>query len=303
MQTKGLVMPLDYVLVTPARNEETFIEGLLKSVVAQTARPKRWIIVSDGSTDRTEDIVRQHLPGRDWIELLSLPGSRPRDFSSKVQVFCEGFARLRGLSFDIIGNVDADITFEPAYFEYLLGQFERDRRLGVAGTHYIEGDFHSFRDSFMNPVHVNGGCQLFRRECFEEIGGYKPIAGGGVDWVAVTTARMKGWSTRSFGDKVFFHHRRIGTAGANEVISRFRYGKKDYFLGAHPVWQLLRGTYQVTKRPYLIGGLALIAGYVSGWASGAPRPVSEELMRFYRSEQLGRLKDLTMSRAWWRRAG
>lgn len=85
--------------------------------------------------------------------------------------------------------------------------------------------------------------------CFEEIGGYTPIKAGGIDWVAVTTARMKGWTTYSFGERTFNHHRKIGTAGTNELISRFRYGRKDYFLGGHPLWEIFRGTFQMMKNP------------------------------------------------------
>jgi hypothetical protein len=169
--------------------------------------------------------------------------------------------------------------------------------LGVAGTHYLEGDFHSFRDSHINPDHVNGQCQLFRRECFEQIGGYVPIRGGGIDWVAVTTARMRGWTTRSFGDRTFKHYRKMGTAGGNELRARFHYGKKDYFLGGHPLWQVFRSAFQLTKRPYIFGGLALMAGYLWCWITAHERPVSPELMKFHRGEQMVRLKGLLRSRA------
>ena len=144
----------------------------------------------------------------------------------------------------------------------------------MAGTHYIEGDFHSYRDSYINVHHVNGQIQLFRRRCFDDIGGYVPIKGGGIDWVAVTTARMKGWLTYSYDERVFHHHRKMGTAGGSELQARFHYGKKDYFLGGHPLWQLFRGTFQMTKRPYVIGGLALLAGYAWCWVRRAERPVS-----------------------------
>src|SRR5262249_52988961 len=154
---------------------------------------------------------------------------------------------------------------ESDYFEYLLAQFESWPELGVAGTHYLEGDFHSFRDSYISVEHVNGQCQLFRRRCFEDIGGYVPIKGGGIDWVAVTTAGMKGWKTRSFDERVFRHHRKMGTAGSGELGARFHYGKKDYFLGSHPLWHLFRGCFQMTKRPYFVGGIALLAGYA--WCS------------------------------------
>ncbi|MBL8252287.1 MAG: glycosyltransferase family 2 protein [Candidatus Competibacter sp.] len=289
-------MALTYVLITPARNEAAFIEKTIQSVIAQTVLPKRWIIVSDGSTDGTDEIVWKYRDGREWLELIRLPEREERHFAAKVKAFNAGYERVKDLSFEVIGNIDADISFGQDFLAYLLEQFETMPDLGVAGTHYVESDFHSYRNSYINVHHVNGQCQLFRRACFKDIGGYVPIKGGGIDWVAVTTARMKGWKTYSFGDRVFYHHRKMGTAGSNELMSRFNYGKKDYFLGGHPLWQLFRGAFQMTKQPYLAGGLALLLGYFWCWATRFERPISQELMQFHRKEQLGRLKQLLVGR-------
>ena len=200
---------------------------------------------------------------------------------------------MQDLPFEVVGNIDADVSFPEDYFAYLLDKFESTPELGVAGTHYIEGDFHSYRDSYINVHHVNGQIQLFRRACFDEIGGYVPIKGGGIDWVAVTTARMKGWLTYSFDERVFHHHRKMGTAGGSELQARFHYGKKDYFLGGHPLWQVFRGTFQMAKRPYVVGGLALLAGYAVVLGRGAPSGrCRQELMQFHRGEQMARLRDL-----------
>ncbi len=294
-------MPLDYVLITPARNEAAFIEKTLQSVVTQTVLPKRWVIVSDGSTDGTDEIVRKYQPGREWLELVRLPVHEERNFAAKVIAFNTGYQRVKQLPFDVIGNIDADVSFGEDYMEYLLEKFETMPKLGVAGTHYIEGDFHSYKDSYINVHHVNGQIQLFRRECFEEIGGYMPIKGGGIDWVAVTTARMKGWLTYSFSERVFHHHRKMGTAESNELKSRFHYGKKDYFLGGHPLWQLFRSTFQLAKKPYVLGGLCLFSGYLWCWLTRHERPVSSELMKFHRKEQLVRLKKLLPDRLGLRR--
>lgn len=290
-------MPLSYVLITPARNEAAFIEKTLQSVAAQTVLPLRWVIVSDGSTDGTDAIVEKFLPGRPWLELVKLSPRAERSFAAKVNAFRAGYERAISLPFDVIGNVDADVSFPEDYFAFLLGKFEAMPGLGVAGTHYIEGDFHSYEDSYIDVRHVNGQIQLFRRDCFDEIGGYQPIKGGGIDWVAVTTARMKGWLTLSFGERVFHHHRRMGTAGGSELQARFDYGKKDYFLGGHPLWQLARSTFQLGKRPYVIGGLALLTGYTWCWITGHERPVSSELIKFHRGEQMERLRKLLRRRA------
>lgn len=289
-------MPLDYVLITPARNEAAFIEQTIRSVIAQTVLPLRWVIVSDGSTDGTDEIVGRFLPGRPWLELLRLPQRAERNFAAKVHAFDAGYARVRRLPFAVVGNIDADVSFPADFMAFLLGKFETIPELGVAGTHYVEGDFHSFTDSYINVHHVNGQIQLFRRACFEQIGGYVPIRGGGIDWVAVTTARMRGWLTYSFGERTFRHHRKMGTAGSSELGARFHYGKKDYFLGGHPLWELLRGSFQMARPPYLLGGLALLAGYAWCWIARRERAVSPELMRFHRAEQMQRLRELLGAR-------
>jgi biofilm PGA synthesis N-glycosyltransferase PgaC len=286
----------EYVLVTPAHNEANYIEKTILSVVGQTILPKRWVIVSDGSTDGTDEIVQKYSESRDWMELVRLPQREDRNFAAKVHAFAAGYAQVEALTFDVIGCLDADISFEGDYFAFLLNKFETMPRLGVAGTHYLEDGFHSYEDSYINVNHVNGQCQLFRRACFEEIGVYVPNRGGGIDWVAVTTARMKGWTTQSFGEKTFNHHRKMGTAGSSEIKSRFHYGKKDYFLGGHPLWQLFRGTFQMTKKPYIIGGMALLLGYFWCWMTRFKRSISKELMEFHRQEQLERLKHLLSNR-------
>ncbi|MFO1393250.1 MAG: glycosyltransferase family 2 protein [Steroidobacteraceae bacterium] len=283
-------MPLDYVLITPARNEAEFIERTIESVVQQTVLPRKWVIVSDGSTDDTDRIVERHVRMHHWMELVRRPIRETRNFAAKVEAFNAGFERVGHLQYEVIGNIDADVSFESDYFEYLLKKFESQPELGVAGTHYLEGEFHSFRDSYINPEHVNGQCQLFRRRCFEDIGGYVPIEGGGIDWVAVTTARMRGWKTRSFDERVFHHHRKMGTAGTNQLGARFHYGKKDYFLGSHPLWELLRGGFQMTKRPYVVGGMALLTGYAWCCMARYPRAISSDLVRFHRREQMTRLR-------------
>ena len=278
-----------YALITPARNEEAFIEKTIQSVISQTVLPEKWIIVSDGSTDRTDAIVQAYLADHFWIELIRMPERRDRHFAAKVQAFNAGYERLEGVGYDIIGNLDADITFDETYFGFLIKKFVDDPNLGVAGTPFVEDGQH-YDYKFTNIAHVSGACQLFRRACFEEIGGYTPIKGGGIDWTAVTTARMKGWTTRTFTEKVCYHHRKIGTGNSNLYGSWFRHGRKDYFLGGHPLWQIFRSIYQMTNRPYLIGGSLLLVGYIWAAVTRSERPVSSELMAFHRGEQMQRLK-------------
>lgn len=287
---------LRYVLVTPARNEERYIGLTLDSVISQTRRPVKWVVVSDGSTDRTDEIVASRIRENPWMDLVRMPEHRDRHFAAKVQCFNAGFARLKDLDYDIVGSLDADISFEPDYFDFLLGKFQENPRLGVAGTPFVEnGSHYDYR--FTNIEHVSGACQLFRRECFEEIGGYIPIRGGGIDWTAVTTARMKGWQTRTFTEKVCHHHRAMGTGNAGSMGVWFRHGKKDYFLGGHPVWQFFRMFYQMKNRPFVVGGLLLMLGYAWAGLSGTERPIPQDLMAFHRKEQMERLKRFLLGKA------
>jgi|ERR1043165_2769323 glycosyltransferase involved in cell wall biosynthesis len=287
---------LSYVLITPARNEEQFIEKTIQSMIQQIELPIKWVIVNDGSTDGTGDIVKRYLPTHSWIEMVELPPRQDRSFAKKVHSFNAGYERVKSLEYEVIGNVDADISFDKDHFEFLLNKFKEDPTLGVAGTIFKEeGGYSSESDSFEGHTHVSGQCQLFRRQCFREIDGYVPHKAGGIDWIAVATARMRGWKTRSFREKWFFHHRHLGTAERGPLASLFSYGEKDYYLGGHPVWEMFRITYRSTKRPYLVGGLALGLGFVWAFLCQVKRPVSDELMKFHRKEQMEKLKRILKS--------
>jgi glycosyltransferase involved in cell wall biosynthesis len=283
-----------YVLITAARNEDGYIEKTICSVLSQTRLPLRWVIVSDGSTDRTDEIVKQYARQHNWIDLLRMPEHRERQFAAKAHCFNAGFARVRDLDFDIIGNLDADITFDPDYIEFLLGRFASDPKLGVAGTPYVEDldrpASHTYAHQFAQLEHVSGACQLFRRECFDDVGGYEPIKGGAIDWIAVTTARMKGWRTRTFLEKACFHHRKLGTGTDSLLMVRFRYGKKAYSVGGHPLWELLRAVFQMKERPFFFGGTFFLAGYLWAYLTKMDRPISSRLIDFHRAEQMTRLR-------------
>jgi len=283
---------LSYVLITPAHNEEKHIEKTIQSVLAQSYLPKKWVIVNDGSTDRTREIVRKYLPGNEWMEFVCMPESRNRNFAAKAVCFNAGYERVKGMKYDLIGNLDADVSFQKDVFEFLVEKFSSDPELGVGGFPFLEEGYNSITDSFEGEKHVSGQCQVFRRECFKQIGGYVLHKAGGIDWIAVTTARMKGWKTRSFKERYFFHHRPLGTGGSNRIGAMFSYGMKDYYLGGHPVWQMFRVLYRTGQRPYFIGGVALLSGYLWAWMKRMPRPVSKDLVRFHRREQMEKLKVL-----------
>lgn len=280
---------LTYALITPARNEEEFIELTIRSVLRQTARPMKWIIVSDGSTDRTDDIVRTYVADNNWIELLRMPERRDRHFEGKALCFAAGWERVKALKPDIIGNLDADISFESDTFSFLLSEFAANPQLGIGGPAFREQRV-SYDFRFSSLTHVSGACQLFRRECLDAIGGYTPIKRGGIDVVACAMARMKGWQTRTFPGKMIVHHRAMGSAMRAGLSAKFRLGERDYVLGRHWLWELFRSLYQMTRPPLIAGGATLLAGYVWAMLRHVERPVSRDLVQFQRREHMERLK-------------
>ncbi|MEW6187416.1 MAG: glycosyltransferase family 2 protein [Thermodesulfobacteriota bacterium] len=286
---KVMKTQLSYVLITPAKNEEAFIEQTIRSVIKQTILPLQWVIVSDGSTDRTDEIIKGYLTQYPWIELLCMPQREERHFAGKVYAFKAGYERIKDRKFDIIGNLDADISFGEDYVEFLLSRFAENPKLGVGGTPFREaGQQYDFR--FTNIEHVSGACQLFKRECFEDIGGYVPLKVGGIDLVAVITARMKGWETRTFTEKYCEHHRKTQSGKHSDALAKFRSGYHDYLMGNPLSWQAVRSIYQMTKSPFVSGGLLLFAGYFWAFLKRPERPVSAELVAFRKREQKQRLK-------------
>ena len=281
--------PLPYVLITPARNEADFIEKTIHSVIAQTVRPRKWVIVSDGSTDKTDEIVSHYAYGYDWIDLVRMPERTLRHFAGKVEAFNAGYAVVGAIDYEAIGSLDADISFGPEYFEFLLDKLRADSGLGLVGTPFLEGKFvYDYR--FTNIEHVSGACQLFRRECFEAIGGYRPIQAGGIDLVAVISARLHGWRTRTFTEQSCEHHKKTQAGKYSGPRAKYRSGYHDHLMGMHPLWQLFRCVYQMGRRPLLIGGFCLLCGYLRAWIGRVERPVSKELIAFRRVEEMRRLR-------------
>ena len=287
---------MKYVLITSARNEQAFIIETLASVAAQTQLPECWVVIDDGSTDRTAEIIADYAKNLPWLTLIYNPKREGRNFAAKANAVNTALAQIQGVEFDVLGNLDADVSFEPDYMEFLMRKFSANPKLGVAGTPFTqEGGYDSTRDSFEGENFVAGPIQLFRSDCFREIGGYVASPAGGVDWIAVMTAKMKGWTARSFAEKRFHHFRSMGTADRSPVAALFAYGQKDYYLGGSPAWQLFRVTYRLVKKPYLIGGLALLGGYVWAAIKRVKRPISPELVRFNRAEQMKKLKGILLS--------
>ena len=278
-----------YVLITPARNEEAFIEKTIQSVISQTVLPKKWVIVSDGSTDRTDEIVKKYLPDHPWIELIRMPEHRDRSFAAKATCFNAGYQTVKNFKYDIIGNLDADITFEHNYYENILTEYCENAKLGIAGGMVLELRGEKFRTLNYNLNSVAGAIQLFTKKCFEEIGGYIPLKMGGIDAVAEIMARMHSWEVRSFKDITVYHHRCIGTTNENIFYSRFRYGIRDYSFGTHPLFMFLKYLDRLRNKPYIIGSLLMLSGYLWAWTRREKRPVSDAVVKYVQREQMDRI--------------
>jgi biofilm PGA synthesis N-glycosyltransferase PgaC len=282
----------NYIIITPANNEAAFIEHTIAAVIAQTIRPLKWVIVNDASTDRTREIVESHMRQHNFIELVNVDRAAGRHFGNKVRAFNAGLDRVRDLNFDFVGNLDADMSFEPDYFQKLLQQFELNPRLGIGGgmVHTtIDGKFVSQEVALDS---VAGAVQLFRRKCFEQVGGYRAMPLGGIDAAAEVAARMHGWQTRTFPEFRTCEHRFTGAASASPLKSRLKEGKRMHSLGYSPIFFLVRCVYRMLERPAVIGSFAALWGYFASAISSTPVAVSPEAVRYLRSEQHSKLKRL-----------
>lgn len=278
-----------YALMTAAYNEAAHIEKTILSVLAQNLRPKRWIIVSDGSTDGTDEIVRRYALQHDFIHYMRMSRAPGHSFRTKVVALQAGQKHLFEVPFEFIGNLDADITLAPTYFEDLIERFCQNPKLGIAGGFVCEEVDGEFKGRPSNRTHsVAHAAQLARRGCYEAIGGYQVLEYGGEDWHAQVSANLKGWETEAFPDLPIYHHRHTGTGG-NLLRSSFQLGKLDYSFGSDPLFEAIKCALRVPSKPLVLGALLRFIGFA--WLSirQEKRPVSPEFMSFLRSEQRARV--------------
>jgi biofilm PGA synthesis N-glycosyltransferase PgaC len=274
-----------YVLITPVRNEEAHIETTIGAILSQTRLPKEWVIVNDRSTDRTEEIVRRYIAKYDFIRLVCRSGDGGRDFAAKVQAFRLGYELLQEKNYGYIGNLDGDVSFDSDYYEQILARFSRNAGLGVAGGFIYERDNGTFVPRPFNTVRsVAGAVQLFRRDCFEAIGGLLPLKFGAEDTCAEVMARMRGWATHSFEELRVFHHRHTG--GGSTLRARLNQGRAEFELGNHPVFEGFKCLRRLAERPFFVGALFRLAGFISGAVQTRERVVDREFVRHLRREQV-----------------
>ena len=281
-----------FVIITPAHNEEALIVHTAEAMIAQTVRPLRWVIVNDASTDRTRELVEGFAREHSFIEVVNLERAAGRHFGNKVRAFNAGLERVQGVDYEFVGNLDADMSLAPDYFQKLLAQFDANPKLGIGGgmVHTtINGQFVSQEVALDS---VAGAVQLFRRKCFEQIGGYQPLPLGGIDAAAEIGARMNGWMTRTFPELPAREHRFTGSATASPLKSRLKEGKRLYSLGYSPLFFLVRCLYRFRERPFLLGSLVAYWGFVMSAVGRTPIAVSPEMVSSLRAEQHGKLKRL-----------
>jgi len=280
-----------YVLVTAAYNEEGFITHTIESVVSQTIPPTEWVIVSDASRDRTEKIIESYAQRHSYIRLLRITEDHPRNFAAQVRAINLAFALLESTNYEFIGNLDADVSFGSNYFRNLLGRFESNPKLGLAGGIIQERDGWIQKPPLGEIARsVPQAVQLFRRACHDALGGrYRTLRYGGSATYAEVTARLTGWEVESFPDLVVHHHRYGGSAGGL-FRGRFRQGLMDFSLGYLPVFEALKCARRLRERPVILGALARMAGYYWSYLCMRERLVPDEFVQFLGTEQRQRLR-------------
>lgn len=280
-----------YVLITAAYNEERFIGLTIDSIVRQTLLPRRWVIVSDGSTDRTDEIVESYAEKYPFIQLVRITEKHKRNFGAQVMAIRRGYEELRGTDYDFLANLDADLTFDPDYYERLLQKFDQDPRLGLAGGYILDKvEDGQFRSRPMNREHsVAHAVQMLRRECYEGTGGWIPLPYGGPDWHLQVSVQMHGWHARAFKDLPAYHHRPTGTAD-KPFHNLFREGRMDYSVGSYPPFEIFKLVRRFRLKPYVIGSSVRMLGFLWGYWIREERPVSKEFMHFVRSQQKAALR-------------
>jgi glycosyltransferase involved in cell wall biosynthesis len=278
-----------YVIITAARNEKSFIQNTLESVVKQTLQPLRWIIVSDGSTDGTDEVVRQYAESYDFVRLMQISPSSTRNFGSKARAVKIGQNSISALDFDYIANVDGDVSFAPDYFERVLEHMKSDPSLGIGGGVLVEPhNGRWIRQASNTKWSVSGPIQVFRRQCFIDIGGYLPLAMGGLDTIAEVTARMKGWGVRAFSDVEACHQRRTG-GYVSGLQAAYRLGAQEYLYGSHPVFEILKCITRIADRPLFVASIVRLAGYLWYLMRRTPKAVPDDIARFVWHEQIIRI--------------
>jgi len=276
-----------YVIITPARDEEPHIQKTILAVSQQTLRPVKWVIVDDGSSDRTGEIVDGSAKIYPWITTLHRSNRGFRQAGGGViAAFNEGYACLESVDWDFLVKLDADLSFPPDYFERCFAEFHKDPNLGIGGGGIYHLENGSLRLEPSPAFHVRGATKIYKRECWEMLGGL--VVAPGWDTIDEVKANMLGWSTRTFVDLQVSHYRFTGAADGAWKDS-VKNGFANYVTGYHPFFMLFKCLRRLTSRPYVVGSLGLGWGFLKGYIRHAARVEDHALIKYTRNQQIRRL--------------
>jgi poly-beta-1,6-N-acetyl-D-glucosamine synthase len=278
-----------YIVISPVRNEQDYLEGTIQSLVSQTIQPALWIIVDDGSTDATGRMADEAAQQHGWIRVVHRKDRGVRRAGSGVmEAFNDGYKLIGEPAWDYLVKLDGDVTLEADYFEKCFAAFQADPRLGIAGglvCNLINGELRA--ESKGDPIfHVRGATKIYRHSCWQAIGGLLPVTGW--DTLDELKANMLGWSTRTLSDVKFIHHRPAG--GAYGTWPNWvKNGYANYVTGYHPLFMLFKCVKRLFEKPYGIAALGLWTGFCSGYLKRLPQIDDVQLIQFLRREQMKRL--------------
>jgi biofilm PGA synthesis N-glycosyltransferase PgaC len=278
---------MKYVVVTPVRDEQDYLEFTIQSMVGQITRPVEWVIVNDGSKDKTGEIIDEYASQYPWIRAVHRQDRGYRKWGAGIiEAFYAGFDALTSKDWQFMGKLDGDLSFEPTYFAGMWSKFAADPRLGIAGGYLYHMD-NGRKTIEQHPrFHVRGGAKIYRRECWDALGGL--WVGPGSDTVDEVKANMLNWSTRSFMDLQIRHHRWTGAA-YGRWGGIVKDGKTDYVSGYHPLFLFAKSCARLFRQPYLVGSAGLLYGYIQACIERTPRVDDLELIRYLRQQQLAKL--------------
>jgi glycosyltransferase involved in cell wall biosynthesis len=276
-----------YVIITPARDEEVHLEKTIQSVVVQTVRPIQWIIVNDGSRDRTGSIIDFYAAKYSWITAHHRPNRGYREAGGGVMdTFYDGYSLIQNSRWDFLVKLDADLIFDADYFNRCFAQFERDPRLGIGGGGIYHEDSGRLKLEASPRFHVRGATKIYKRECWEGIGGLQRVPGW--DTIDEVKANMLGWKTETFFDVKVSHQRFTGSADGAWKDS-VKNGRANYISGYHPFFMLAKCMRRIGTKPYIKAATGLWWGYMSSYWKRIPRVQDTDLIKYTRGQQLRRL--------------
>lgn len=279
----------DYVLVSATRNEASTLETTIRSICNQSLLPREWIIVDNDSSDGTKDIVGAFAKQVRWIRYACCPWESGAGYANKVRALHLGVELVSFRDSEFLGVLDADVELPPHYYHCLLDVFHRHPDWGIAGGVVIEADG-SGETSVSELSNVSGAVQMFRRACWECIGGLVPIPEGGEDTIACVAARHCGFQTRVLPELAVRHLKARGASWGGQVRRMWMTGRRDAAMGVHPLYAFIKYLAMLGRPPWMVRGLVMLAGYCARSWFGGKLLVSKEIVHRLRSEQLALLR-------------